>query len=104
MVYTYWKSNFARWCIAKPSLLHPVVWLAGASLVWWKFTMKGLADERNFYIYAHPKWAPRKFHTVYNWNRDPIQGTLSEQYASVLRNAKADIEGPLKIKLPVNSY
>jgi hypothetical protein len=104
MVYTYRNSSFVRWIAAKPFLLHPIGWMAGAGMIWYSFTIKKLADERKFYIYAHPKWAPRKFHTSYNWQRDPIKGTFEEQFAALIRKRGINIEDICNVKLPVNSY
>eukprot|EP00906_Rhabdomonas_costata_P014664 RCo021071 len=102
MVYTYWKSNWFRYTIARPWLFSHFVAFGVFTMVWWKYTINKLGDEKNFYIFAHPKWAPRKFHAVYNWKRDPIKGTLSEVWADQIRSQNCDIEQPLKITLPSN--
>ena len=48
--------------------------------------------------------APRKFHTSYNWQRDPIKGTFEEQFAALIRKRGINIEDICNVKLPVNSY
>jgi hypothetical protein len=65
--------------------------------------MKKIGDERRIYIYTHPKWAPKRFHGVYNWERDPIRQTISAVYAEEIKNSNADIEQPLNITLPKNN-
>jgi len=103
MVYTDWQGSFPRLIIGKPWAWHPIIWAGLAIGIWWKFGKESLTDERSFYIHAHPKWAPHKFHTVYNWTRDPFKHTLAEQYASLIRKTNTDIEACLKIKLPINA-
>nr|6TDU_J Chain J, ATP synthase subunit i/j [Euglena gracilis]6TDU_j Chain j, ATP synthase subunit i/j [Euglena gracilis]6TDV_J Chain J, subunit i/j [Euglena gracilis]6TDV_j Chain j, subunit i/j [Euglena gracilis] len=103
MVYTNWQSSYTRLFVSKPWMWHPLAWMTLSVGIWWKFGKESLCNERSFYIHTHPKWAPHKFHTVYNWSRDPIKWTLAEQYASIIRNTNTDIEAVLKIKLPANA-
>eukprot|EP01010_Urceolus_cornutus_P002144 NODE_2747_length_475_cov_359.978873_g2164_i0.p1 GENE.NODE_2747_length_475_cov_359.978873_g2164_i0~~NODE_2747_length_475_cov_359.978873_g2164_i0.p1 ORF type:complete len:117 (+),score=24.28 NODE_2747_length_475_cov_359.978873_g2164_i0:55-405(+) len=103
MVYTYLFSDWSRHFINNPLLRQ--VYILGAILVVFNAKISAkFENERRIYFMTNEKWASRRLHTVYNWQRDPLKTTMTKQHIGAIKRRNIDIEQILRVKLPQNTY